>query len=414
MTVTPHIARKPTSRMGAKKPRILYIAWTPPSTQSGACLAMRHHLIERKDFETFVLTNHKFFAPEIRSHCFLRPPWLERAMRTRFRRFIRQLEMLFLGRLMIWRALRVAREFKPDVIFTIPDNDVSWCAYLTAQRLKLPLVTNFQDWWPHNQYWSESERPYRWVRRVIENRLRTMYAASALAFCTSAGMREFLGPHANAVTLLPCPAPSPTNVRAAVPGGSRPLRVMYAGTIAADYGRSVLSLARRLAGSPKFQFLVYGPNPDWNHADVSWAKAQGIYQGFIPHEQLRAILASADVFLAIMSFERRSEIMSRVSFTTKFLEYAQYGRPVVVWGPSYCQPVIVAKKTAAGLPVESPDPAAVVSALEQLMSESEYKSFTAGAIRAAETFFSPDRIHEVFKTSILRTIEKSKHPPIGS
>jgi len=400
--------------MTIRKPRILYIAWTAPSTESGACLAMRRHLIERRDFETLVLTNQIFFAPDIRSDCFQRPSWLERAMRTRFRRFIRQLEMLFLGRLMIWRALRLARQFRPDLVFTIPDNDVSWCAYLTAQRMKLPLVTNFQDWWPHNQYWSESERPYPWVRRVIEKRLRKMYAASALAFCTSEGMREFLGPHANAVTLFPCPAPSPTNVRGAAPDGSRPLRVLYAGTIAADYGRSVLSLARRLAGSTKFQFLVYGANPDWNHADVSWAKAQGIYQGFIPHEQLRAILASADVFLAIMSFERRSEIMSRVSFTTKFLEYAQYGRPVVVWGPSYCQPVIVAKKTAAGLPVESPDPAAVVSALEQLMSESEYKRFTAGAIRAAETFFSPNHIHELFKGSILEIIQKSKPPSNGS
>src|SRR4029077_21063688 len=182
---------------------------------------------------------------------------LERAMRTRFRRFIRQLEMLFLGRLMIWRALTLARGFKPDLVFTIPDNDVSWCAYLTAQRLKLPLVTNFQDWWPHNQYWSESERPYPWVRRVIEKRLRKMYAASALAFCTSDGMREFLGPHANVVTLLPCPAPSPTNVRVAAPGGSRPLRVLYAGTIAADYGRAVLSLAPPGGGFPHVHVLFF-------------------------------------------------------------------------------------------------------------------------------------------------------------
>lgn len=400
--------------MTNKKPRILYIAWTPPSTESGACLAMRHHLIQRADFSTCVLTNQSFFAPEVLSHCVLRPTWLERAMRTRFRRFIRQLEMLFLGRWMLRKAVRLARQFKPHLVLTVPDNDVSWCAYLTARRLNLPLVTNFQDWWPHNQYWSESERPYPWVRRVIENRLRNMYAASALAFCTSEGMKEFLGPHPNAVTLLPCPARPPMNVPAVAPSGSKRLRVVYAGTIASDYGRSVLSLARQLAGSPKFQFLVYGPNPDWNHADVAWAKGQGIYQGFIPHEQLRAILASADVFLVIMSFERRSEIMSRVSFTTKFLEYTQYGRPVVVWGPSYCQPVIVAKKTAAGLAVESPDPAAVVSALEQLMSRSEYKRFTAGAIRATGTFFSPDCIHEVFKTSILRTIQNPKPSPIGS
>jgi glycosyltransferase involved in cell wall biosynthesis len=397
-----------------EKPRILYIAWTPPSTESGACLAMRRHLVERNDFETCVLTNQSFFAPEVSSHCVLRPAWLERAMRTRFRRFVRQLEMLFLGRWMLPKAVKLARQFKPHLVFTVPDNDVSWCAYLTARRLQLPLVTNFQDWWPHNQYWSESERPYPRVRRVIEKRLRNMYAGSALAFCTSEGMREFLGSHANAVTLFPCPARGPMNVPAVVPSGSKRLRVVYAGTIASDYGQSVLSLARQLAGSPKFQFHVYGPNPDWNHADVSWAKAQGIYQGFIPHEQLRAILASADVFLTIMSFERRSEIMSRVSFTTKFLEYAQYGRPVVVWGPSYCQPVIVAKKTAAGLPVESADPAAVVSAFEQLMSESEYSRYSAEATRAAETFFSPDGIHEVFKTSILRTIQNLKLSPIGS
>jgi hypothetical protein len=397
-----------------KRPRILYIAWTPPSSDSGACLAMRRHLIEHKDFETFVLTNQTFFASDIGSYCFLHPPWLERAMRTRFRRFIRQLEMLFLGRWMVRKAIRLALQFKPDVIFTIPDNDVSWCAYLTAQRLKLPLVTNFQDWWPHNQYWSESERPYPWVRRVIERRLRKMYAASALAFCTSDGMKEFLGPHSNAVTLFPCPA-SAMDVPAALgPSGSKRLRVVYAGTISADYGQSVLSLARQLAASPKFKFLVYGPNPDWNHADVSWAKAQGIYQGFIPHEQLRAMLASADVFLSVMSFERRSEIMSRVSFTTKFLEYAQYGRPIVVWGPPYCQPVLVAKRTGAGLAVESPDPAAVVSALEQLMSGSEYSRYSAGATRAAKTFFSPDGIHELFKTSILQAVQSSKLSPIGS
>jgi glycosyltransferase involved in cell wall biosynthesis len=398
-----------------KKPRILYIAWTPPSTDSGACLAMRRHLIEREDFETCVLTNQPFSAPKIHSRCVLRPAWLERVMRTRFRRLIRQVEMLFLGRWMLGTALKLASEFKPDLVFTIPDNDVSWCAYLTARRLKLPLVTNFQDWWPQNLYWSESERPFPPIRRLIEHRFRRMYAASELAFCTSEGMKEFLGPHRKAVTLFPCPGNAPTNVSAAsAQHRSKPCRVVYAGTIASDYGQSVLSLARQLAGSPKFQFVVYGPNPDWNHADVSWAKAQGIYHGFIPHEQLRAILASADVFLAIMSFERRSEIMSRVSFTTKFLEYTQYGRPIVVWGPSYCQPVIVAKKTAAGVPVESPDPAAVVSALEDLTSESEYKRFTAGAIRAAETFFFPDCIHEVFKSSILGIIQKSKHPSNGS
>ena len=398
-----------------KKPRILYIAWTPPSTHSGACLAMRRHLIERQDFVTCVLTNQSFSDPEVRSRCFLRPPWLERAMRTRFRSLIRQGEMLFLGRWMLSTALKLASEFKPDIVLTIPDNDVSWCAYLTARHLKLPLVANFQDWWPHNLYWSESERPFAPVRRLIEHRFRRMYAASKLAFCTSEGMKEWLGPHRNAVTLFPCPGSAPTNVSAAsAPHGSKPLRVFYAGTITGSYGCLVLSLARELADSPKFRLVVYGPSPDWNEPDVSWAMAKGIYRGFVSHDELRGLLPSADVFLTVMSFEEPLKLMSRVSFTTKFLEYTQYGRPIVVWGPSYCQPVIVAKKTTAGLPIESPDPAAVVSALEQLTSESEYNRFTTGAIRAAETFFSPDCIHEVFKSSILGITQKSKQPSNGS
>jgi glycosyltransferase involved in cell wall biosynthesis len=397
-----------------KKPRILYIAWTVPSTASGACLAMRRHFVERNDFETCVLTNEKFSAPEVRSHCFPRPSWLERAMRTRFRRLFRQLEMVFLGRLMLPTALRLAREFKPDLVFTIPDNDVSWCAYLTAKCLRLPLVSNFQDWWPNNQYWSESERPFPLIRRLLDWRFRHIYSASKLAFCTSEGMKEFLGPHPNAVTLLPCPARVPTTVPLSkVRHASKPLRVLYAGTITGSYGGSVLSLSRRLAKLPQFQFLVYGPPPDWTDTDVSWAKAKGIYNGFVSPGELRTVLASADIFLTIMSFERSLELMSRVSFTTKFLEYAQHGCPIVVWGPSYCQPVALAKKTMAGLAVESPDPAAVVSALEQLMSEWEYSRYSAGAIRAAETFFSPDRIHEIFRTSVLRTLEEPEPSPIA-
>jgi hypothetical protein len=336
-------------------------------------------------------------------------------MRTRLRRLIRQVEMLFLGRLMIPRALRLAREFKPDLVFTIPDNDVSWCAYLAAKRLKLPLVSNFQDWWPSNQYWSESERPFLPVRRLIERRFRRMYAASELAFCTSDGMKEYLGPHRNAVTLFPCPGNAPTNVAAASAlHGSKPLRVLYAGTITGSYGRSVLSLSRRLADVSKFQFLVYGPPPDWSETDISWAKANGIYRGFVPPDELGKVFASADVFLTVMSFGKRFEVMSRVSFTTKFLEYAQYGRPIVVWGPPYCQPVLVAKRTHAGLAVESPNPTAVLSALEKLTSGPEYKRFATGATRAAETFFSPHHIHETFKTSVLRTLERPKTAPVAS
>jgi hypothetical protein len=369
---------------------------------------MRRHFIERRDFEMLVLTNEGFIDPTVESHSYSRPAWLQRAMRTRFRRIIRQIEMCFLGWIMLPTALRLAREFKPDVIFTIPDNDVSWCAYLLARRLNLPLATNFQDWWPQNQYWAESERPFPLTRKLIESRFRRMYSASELAFCTSEGMKEFLGEHHNAVTLLPCPGEAPKEITPArLPDGTRPIRIVYAGTVSGDYGRMVLALAKRLHSlSGKFDFQVYGPRPDWAAEDTNWARNAGIYRGFIPHEQLRPVMAEADAFISVMSFEPIYEIMSRVSFTTKFLEYTQYGRPVIVWGPSYCQPVRVAKSQGAGLPITTPSVDDVVVGLELLLNQTEYSRLTDGAIRAAATFFSPDAIHAILRDNILAVINK--------
>ena len=382
---------------------------------SGACLAMRRHFIERQDFETFVLTNEHFQDNGVRSKVFKRPAWLERAMRTRFRRIIRNMEMLIFGWWMFPMALKLAKEFQPDVIFTIPDNDVSWCAYLLSRWLKVPLITNFQDWWPQNQFWSESECPYLYFRKIIEWRFRKMYAASALAFCTSEGMKEFLGPHHHAVTLLPCPGQAPKEISPArIPDQSSPLQVIYAGTVSGDYGRMVLDLAKRLAADPiKFDFQVYGPSPDWSQEEIEWAKNKGIYRGFIPHDQLRPVMAAANAFITVMSFKDRYKIMSRVSFTTKFLEYTQYGRPVVVWAPSYCQPVHVAAATGAGLPITSAEVNAAVAGLESLLDETEYRRLTEGAIRAAHTFFSSEVIHTIFCENIQAVICANQGHPLG-
>jgi len=50
-----------------RKPRIFYLAWTPPSENGGACLAMRRHLIEHDEFELFVASSTQFDYPSIPS-----------------------------------------------------------------------------------------------------------------------------------------------------------------------------------------------------------------------------------------------------------------------------------------------------------------------------------------------------------
>jgi hypothetical protein len=186
----------------------------------------------------------------------------------------------------------------------------------------------------------------------------------------------------------------------------RPLRLLYAGTIVNRYGWSVLELARALRGRREIVFQVYGPAPDWPASDRTWMEAEGVYRGLLSYEALRQHLLDADVFLTVMSFDPALEVMMRTSFTTKFLEYCQYGKPVVVWGPDYCQPVQVAKHEGAGLPVTVADPAGVVQALETLHQADRWRQLAEGSWRAATGIFDHENIHAGFKEAVMELLDQ--------
>jgi glycosyltransferase involved in cell wall biosynthesis len=315
---------------------------------------------------------------------------------------MRQFEMVVEPCRISLPVLDAARAFRPDAIFTIPDNTLSWTAYRLAHRLGVPLITDFQDWWPRGQFTLKLEEPFPWIASWLESRFRRMYRFSGVAFCTSAGMRKTLGPHPSAPILYPCPARrNPDFVPDfSPPDGSRPFTLVYAGTVINDYGRSVLRLARAVADLPSIKFEVYGPPPDWSPYDYAWMDARGIYRGLLPFDQLKARLHDADACLVVMSFSQKLELMMRTSFTSKFLEYVQFAKPVVVWGPEYCQPVRVARASEAGLTVERDCVDDVVTALESLRRRERWTELARGAWSAANGIFDHERIHQIFRESI--------------
>jgi glycosyltransferase involved in cell wall biosynthesis len=386
----------------SRKPRIFYLAWTTPTTNGGACLAMHRHFVLHDDFDVFVASSSPFQSPQIPSLHLQRHPALVRLSNTRLCRLVRQFEMTVEPYWFLEQIESSLREFCPDAIFTVPDNTLSWTAYLLAKKTGLPLITNFQDWWPRGQFTLALEKPYLPTRSLLESRFRQLYQASDIAFCTSAGMKQKLGAHSNAPVLYPCPAPRDIEFQPDFqpPRPEKPLRIIYAGTIVNAYGRSVLSLAKALRGNKEFEFHVYGPHPDWPSHDRQWMEDEGVYQGLVPHSALKAKLQEADACLVVMSFEPQLRIMMETSFTTKFLEYSQYGKPVIVWGPEYCQPVQIANAYGAGVSVVSPDADAVLKVLYRIQETSFWKKLAKGAWKAANSIFDPDRIHSVLNTSI--------------
>lgn len=396
------------------KLKIAYIGWTEPSSGSGASLALQRHLFEDNEFEVMVATDKQFRGVGTPDTWITleRPIWYRRLCRTRLRRLLAHWEMLAEPFLFSRKIEEAVACFRPDVILTIPDNSLSWAAYMLAKKTGIPLVTNFQDWWP--VVFPISDQPLPFVKKLLEERFRQMHEASRVAFCTSEGFREFLGSHPDNPVLYPCPAPRPVNrpdANSSVHGGR--LRLVYGGTLVRHYGEMLLSLAKLLEGSTNFEICLYGARPDWSESDLRWAEQSGVYRGALPQEKFRRELLRADVFIAVMSHAPEMEIMSRTSFTTKFLEYCQFAKPVVVWGPDFCQPVRVARATGAGLAVTSDCPADVLASLNQLLDSVAYQNYANNAWRAATTIFDPASIQQIFREGVTRAASASNRMSLG-
>jgi hypothetical protein len=114
---------------------------------------------------------------------------------------------------------------------------------------------------------------------------------------------------------------------------------------------------------------------------------------------------SGDALLVVMSFEKEHELFMRTSFTTKFLDYVAFGKPVILWGPEYCGPVRVARKHGGAAIVSTPDAEAVVSACRQITGDSTLdERLSKEALRLHETVFSPDRLQAIFVGEIEKLV----------
>lgn len=399
--------------MMAEKQRLLYLSRTPLSKASGATLAMRRHLVHHRDFDTYVITTEPNDSSDVSGLRLLPPSLLQRARNTRFNRVVHNAELLLQPLFSDHRIASAAAAFEPDAIFTVADLTLSEAALKLAQELKLPLIVNFQDWWPRGQFYSSNEIPYRVLVPILESRFRRLFRSADLVFCTSEGMRTYLGTHPNSHVLYPIgddqqpmPVPQPSGPKPAL--DKHPKRqLIYTGTAFGSYGQMLLQLAEALKDHTRWDLVIYGKRPDWPAHTIAAAERSGLYRGFLPFEQLRAVLAAADACLSVMSFDPDLEVMMRTSFTTKVLDYCNAGSPVIMWGPPFCSPIQLIQKHNAGLTITTPDVEAVLQSLHRLDCEPGLSQrLAASAQHLAATELAHSNIHALFVREINRVIAR--------
>lgn len=388
----------------SEKIRVLFLSIAPPENNCGVRVVMHRHLVEREPFNLLVATNTDYIA-ESHQHLRLRLPYLPHRIRQSrlgptLRRWIVDYEN------MVWpkggnRQLeKTVEEFCPNVVLTLADNCLSEIASRLAERYEIPLAGLFLDWVPiMDGYYG-----HKWTSELLSQRFRQFYKSCDLAFCTSDGMQEVLGAHPNCHVIYPMPGKHRIPQNSWPPSNGK-FRLVYVGSVENFYGRMICSLLELFKAHPRMEFIVVGPNADWPKEVLEQARANGTYLGFRPPEEAATILAGADALLVVMSFEEQYKLFMRTSFTTKFLDYVAFGKPVILWGPEYCTPVQVAKRRGGALVVDSPDASAIVAVCQRLANEPALRQqYSEGARQLHATLFNPDRLQNIFVTEIEKLV----------
>jgi glycosyltransferase involved in cell wall biosynthesis len=386
------------------KVKVLFITFSPPENHGGVKVVMYRHLIERQPFELLVATNGDYFI-EAHDHVYLKLPYtLHRLKKSRFGSRFSSFILNFQN--LVWPLLsnkilaKTIESFQPDILLTLADNSLGEMTRRTAKKHNLPLAVLFLDWFPA----MDGYYGHPWAKKLLDQRYRQLYRSCDLAFCTSDGMQEVLGSHPNSHIIYPMPGKHqiPDQV---FPPPNEKFRLVYVGSIENFYGRMICSLLHKFETESNLEFIVVGPNADWPQSDLEKATKNGTYLGFRPPKKAAEVLAGADALLVVMSFEEQYKLFMRTSFTTKFLDYVNFNKPIILWGPDYCTPSKVAHKYGGAMIVNSSQPEEIVLACKKIQSDPSLRNrLVHEAQTLRTTLFDPDRIQNVFVTQIEKLV----------
>jgi glycosyltransferase involved in cell wall biosynthesis len=179
-------------------------------------------------------------------------------------------------------------------------------------------------------------------------------------------------------------------------------KVVYSGNLDL-YGPMLLEALREFKDHPEIQFQVRGSNPNWPEEAKKEMRDAGLWLKFAPRPELDSWLRSVHAFLIPMVFEEKHRRRMMTSFPSKLIEFAQFGRPIIVWGPDYSSVVQWGDQNENALCVKSPDVFELKKQLEFLCAiPNQKQKYAEKSIGAAESEFNPSSIQAIFLNMILK------------
>jgi len=370
----------------------------PKPTTGGEMLLYRHlsgTVFEKRNWEKHVFCESNV---GVGSQCWKSYKKIAmRLARTRWHRFARDMELLERGRWLDAELLKIKQVPVGSVVLTVAHGELCEAAARFARLHQLPLVTFFHDWWPDI---TVLHKPFRWIS---EKRFCSLYQQSDVTFCVSEAMKNHLGPHPKSLVLYPIPAPV-LNLDRAEQGVKGQLKVKYFGNLF-EYGPMLERALKEFQGQNTVRLEVRGSNPQWSKEFFQEMRDRKMWQDFAPRHELDRWLADADAFLVPMVFEPKMRRRMQTSFPSKLVEFAQLGKPLIIWGPKDCSAAQWARDSEKALCIESDDARELFAKIGALAQDPDEQSRLAAAARnAAANDFHPDKIQTQFLDALEEAI----------
>ena len=239
-----------------------------------------------------------------------------------------------------------------DAILTVAHGLVWLQAMKAARSTGLPLITVVHDWYP------DASGCPRWGLWVWERTFRQLMRQSALIFAVSEGMASQIGPHPNLHVLPPIPDPElkPCPPRQS---HSAPWQLYYSGLCEGLYAPLLQELISAVAADPRFTLHLSGPGHQVLNLPPGNQRLR--CSGFLNGEAWQQAFDEADALVLVLSFEQRHRRHLATHFPSKLVEYANRGRPIVIWGPPWSSAVRWGRQhPSIAIAIEAPVPTEVM------------------------------------------------------
>ncbi len=396
----PDLSLKKTREHVEEQIRVIFISSVRPEPTSAGEILLYRHLVDQPGIKLEVYGSEpKRFSPSMVLRRFL--GHIAR-LGGIFQNLVNSFWVLWKGR---WMDGDLPKSIDPDVrtiVMTVAQGEGYHAGHRFAKRHNLPLVVFFHDWWP-----DMAEVPGI-LRRFLEKHFMFLAKNCSLGLCVSEGMKVALGGGVNLKVLPPIPAKQDL-VRMAQQNkrsSPSPFRILYCGNLG-DYGAMLGEALEESLKHSEILLQVRGANPNWANNIKQKMCSNGRWLEFAPRSEIDKWMASADAFLIPMVFETEMRRRMETSFPSKLIEFAQFGKPLIIWGPEYCSATRWGRIKNNALCVTDADPQVLINsiiALKTLLSEQSRLS--SASMETAKGEFHFEKIQDDFLTMLLQVMHQ--------